>query len=194
MKNFVITILFFLIFQINYSQQKGVENSIFNFQTGFFGIWINNETKLSTSLSLRTEVGLDAGIFGTSQNNVGLILSPVINLEPRWYYNINKRQDKNKNILNNSANFLTILFGYHPDWFVISKDNNVNVYNQLSIIPKWGIRRNILKSNFNFEAGIGLGYRYYFLENYNFSKNYGETVLDLHLRIGYTFIKLNKQK
>ena len=57
----------------------------------------------------------------------------------------------------------------------------------MSIIPKWGLRRNIAKSNLNFEVGVGFGYRFYFLKQYGYSKNDGETALDLHLRIGYTF-------
>lgn len=188
MKKFIYATICLLVFQTNYSQIKGVEKSLFNFQTGILGIWVNNEAKLTTNFVLRSEFGLDAGIFGGEINdNSGLFLTPVINLEPRFYYNINKRESKNKNTSNNGANFLTTSISYHPDWFVISNKNNINVNNQLSIIPKWGIRRNIANSNFNFEAGIGFGYRFYFLKQYGYSKNEGETALDLHLRIGYTF-------
>ena len=48
-----------------------------------------------------------------------------------------------KNTTNNSANFFTTSISYHPDWFVISNKDNLYVTNQLSILPKWGIRRNI---------------------------------------------------
>lgn len=193
MKQIIYGAFFLLVFQSNYSQNNGVEKSIFNIQTGVLGSWINNETKISSKFALRSEIGLDAGIFGGDINdNSGFFLTPVINIEPRWYYNILKRENKNKPINNNSANFLTTSISYHPDWFVISSKNNINVYNQLSIIPKWGIRRNIANSNFNFEAGIGFGYRFYFLKQYGYSKNDGETALDLHLRIGYTFNKSKK--
>ena len=70
---------------------------------------------------------------------------------------------------------------YFPDWFVISNDGNTSVPNQISIIPKWGIRRTIAQSNFNYELGIGFGRRFYFD-----SKEW-ETAADLHVRIGYTF-------
>ncbi len=193
MKQIIYGAFFLLVFQSNYSQNNGVEKSIFNIQTGVLGSWLNNETKISNKFALRSEIGLDAGIFGGEINdNSGFFLTPVINIEPRWYYNILKRENKNKPINNNSANFLTTSISYHPDWFVISNKNNINIYNQLSIIPKWGIRRNIANSNFNFEAGIGFGYRFYFLKQYGYSKNDGETALDLHLRIGYTFNKSKK--
>lgn len=192
-------ILFFIILISSFTQSQNTNNnlekSIFNFQTGILGTWINNETKLSSSLTLRSEIGLDVGLFTRdfSKNTTTTFLTPVINLEPRFYYNINKRENKKKDTSNNGANFLTTSISYHPDWFVISSKDNITVYNQLSIIPKWGIRRTIAKSNFNFEAGIGLGYRFYFLKQYGYTKNDGETALDLHLRIGYTF-KTNKSK
>lgn len=188
MKKIINAIIFLLVFQTNYSQNTIIENSLFNIQTGVLGTWLNNEVKLTNNIVLRNEIGLDAGILGGKINdNTSVFLTPVINLEPRWYYNMDSRFNKNKNISNNAANFFTTSLSYHPDWFIISSKDNVNVYNQLSIIPKWGIRRNIAKSNFNYELGIGLGYRFYFLKQYGFTKNDGETALDLHIRIGYTF-------
>ncbi|UPQ78603.1 hypothetical protein M0M57_13355 [Flavobacterium azooxidireducens] len=193
MKKVLFTSVVTMCFTICFSQSKGVESSLFNLQTGLLGAWVNNETKLTESIALRSEIGFDAGIFGGDVygGNSGLFLAPVISLEPRWYYNIKKRETKNKNISNNSANFFTTSISYHPDWFVVGKDN-LQVFNQMSFIPKWGIRRNIANSNFNFETGIGIGYRYYFLKQYGYIDNDSEIVLDLHLRIGYTFKKNNK--
>jgi len=171
---------FFLFFLSVQSQNSGVEKSIYNIQTGFLGFWINNEYRLSNEISLRSEIGLDAGFRGCSDCDTKYALAPVITLEPRWYYNIKKRNLLNKGI-NNSANFLALSIKYHPDWFVLSNDDYAYVSNQISIIPKWGIRRMIGNSNFNYEAGIGIGYKYYFDENFS------ETTADLHLRIGYTF-------
>ena len=57
----------------------------------------------------------------------------------------------------NQGNFLSIKTSYHPDWFVISNYDNINIISDISIIPTWGIRRNIGK-HFNSETGIG--YRY----------------------------------
>lgn len=193
MKNLICSILFLLVFNTNYSQNNGVETSLFNFQTGILGTWINNEIQLANNFALRSEIGLDAGAFGGDINeNSGFFLTPVVSFEPRWYYNIFKRENKSKNSSNNSANFLTTMISYHPDWFVISNKNNIEVFDQLSFIPKWGVRRNISNSNFNFEAGIGLGYRFYFLKQYGYSKNDGELALDLHVRIGYTIKKSKK--
>ncbi len=179
MKKLIIVFTFLLALTPAYAQDASVEDSFFGLQTGLLGIWVHNETKLSSEIALRTEIGLDTGLF-INDNNLGFLLTPVITLEPRWYYNLNKRQGKSRNIKYNSGNFLSLDVSYNPDLFVISSTNNAFINNQVSIIPKWGIRRSI--GHFNYEAGIGIGYRYIF-DNIN----EGETELDLHLRIGYRF-------
>jgi hypothetical protein len=40
-----------------------VEKSIFGIQTGLLGIWVHNEMRLTNEIALRTELGLDSGIF-----------------------------------------------------------------------------------------------------------------------------------
>jgi hypothetical protein len=178
----------FFIFQSNFAQNATVEKSFFSFQTSILGTWITNESKLTNQIALKSELGLDASLFGGDYyKNTGFVLTPTINLEPRWYYNLEKRSANNRTLKNNNANFITLAASYHPDWFVISNYNNVKVVNQISIIPKWGIRRNIAKSNFNYELGIGLGIRHYFFNQNYKSKNNNEAALDLHLRLGYTF-------
>ena len=160
-----------------------VEKSIYSFQTGFLGIWANNELRLKNNVALRSEIGLDAGIFnGNYQSNSGYVFIPVVRLEPRWYYNLNSRNEKGKKIKNNCANFFTINFSYRPSLFVIS-NYEINKVNQISIIPKWGIRR-IIGEHLLFETGIGLGYSKFF----NSENTSNKTILpDLHFRLGYSF-------
>ncbi|WP_394758600.1 hypothetical protein [Flavobacterium sp.] len=183
-----IGILILLVFQTNYSQDISLEKSLFNVQTGILGIWGSNEVRLTNSIALRSEIGLEAGFFGGEVRDKNtFLLAPVIALEPRWYYNLEKRASKSKNIKNNGVSFVTAALNYYPDWFVISNNSNVIVYDQITIIPKWGIRRNIADSKFNYELGVGLGYRQTFLKKYGYLDNKGETALDLHIRIGYAF-------
>jgi chromosomal replication initiation ATPase DnaA len=181
----LITLLFVLTFGTkSISQNKGtLEKSIYGAETGFLGFWINNETRLVSNLSLKSELGLDAGFFGgASDTKIGNVLVPVITLEPRYYYNIEKRARNNRTTSNNSANFIALNLKYQPDLFVVS-NSNVDAIANISIVPKWSIRRN-LGNHFHYETGFGLGYRY-FLENTNSEK--GEMAADLHLRIGYNF-------
>ncbi len=180
MKKILLTLTFCGLTFITNAQDASVEKSTYGIQTGFLGIWAHNESKLSNQIALRSELGLDTGIFGSDINDInGFILAPAITLEPRWYYNLNKRQNKSKRIDGNSGNFISIKTTYHPDWFVISNEDNINFISDISIIPTWGIRRNI-GNHFNYEAGFGIGYVHYFEEESGVTVN-------LHLRIGYRF-------
>ncbi len=169
------------------SQNASVEKSIYGIQTGVLGVWAHKEAKLSNQIAFRAEAGMDAGFWGGSfYPNNGYLITPVIRLEPRWYYNLDKRISKSRNITGNSGNFLALQASYHPNWFVISNYDNVEIANQISIIPTWGIKRNIGNS-FTYETGIGIGYRYIFAKSVGYLENEGETILNLHVRIGYRF-------
>ncbi len=95
MKNLILALTFFCFTLIAKSQTVSVENSTFGIQTGFLGIWAHNEAKLSNQIVLRSELGFDSGIWGGSYyDKTGYVFAPVITLEPRWYYNLNKRVKK----------------------------------------------------------------------------------------------------
>jgi hypothetical protein len=135
---------------------------------------------------LRSEAGIGGGIFGSEfgvtdgvfdgfQINNELIMSTLFSLEPRWYYNLKKRNSQSKDTNKNSGNFISLKTIYNPNLLIVSIDHDVDI-SQFSIITTWGLRRNI-GNNFNIESGMGLGYL--------LSDNRG--VLNLHLRIGYNF-------
>ena len=187
MKKLFLTVSLFGLLSMSYAQNASVETSTFGFQTGFLGTWIHNESKLSNQFALRSELGLDGGIWGGDfYDGTGFLLAPVITLEPRWYYNLNKRQSKSRRIDGNSGNFISLKTSYHPDWFLISNKDNISIIADISIIPTWGIRRHIGK-HFTYETGIGIGYAYFFAKDAGYAKNEGEATANLHLRIGYRF-------
>lgn len=169
-------IICLLLYCTAFSQQNNqLEKSIFNIQAGFVGAWINNELRLANKLALRTEVGIEPA---WSVEN-GSIWHPNIRIEPRFYYNLNKRAEKGLKTSNNSGNFFGIAFNYRPETVLFSNNENLKGIESFSIVPKWAIRRSFSK-NFNYEAGTGLEFRHE--TDYG---NYAE--IDLHLRIGYTF-------
>ncbi|MFN3753402.1 hypothetical protein [Flavobacterium sp.] len=176
--------LFFtlLVFNLSFSQSTtSVEKSIFGVQTGILGIWMHNETRLSDEISLRTELGLDFGIQG-NDNSTTTAMIPSLRLEPRWYYNLEKRVKKGRKTANNSGNFLAVNTTYNPDWFIISNKDNVSIISTLAFVPKWGIKRT-LGNHFTYEAGFGIG-TFIVLNDYEVDN---KVAVDLHLRIGYTF-------
>lgn len=186
MKYFLLTLTFCGLAFIAASQNASVEKSTSGIQLGL-GIWLYNETKLADKVSLRSELGLDAGIFGARNfYEVGRILIPDITVEPRYYYNLSKRVAQSKTIAGNSGNFISLKASYNPNWFVIPNNKVVRPVSQISIIPTWGIKRNVGK-HFNFESGIGFGYRYYFSKTAGYTENQLDRTINLHVRIGYRF-------
>jgi hypothetical protein len=106
-------------------------------------------------------------------------------LEPRYYYNLQNRADDSKRIDGNSGNFIAIKAGYHPDFALFNTDD-APVVSDFSIIPTWGIRRNI-GNFFNYELGIGAGFSHTFAESAGYAEDKSELELNMHLRIGYKF-------
>ncbi len=169
--------------QINSAQRISVEKSIYGIQIGVSGIWISNESQLTDKISFRSEIGFEKGVFTkniTSVNGAGF--TPVIMIEPRFYYNLNKRIENRKKTSNNSGNFIGFNIRYNHDWFYKSYYERLATISSISFIPKWGIKRPI-GNHFTFEAGIGVG-GYFIIEDYEIDNN---IALDLHLRFGYLF-------
>jgi len=186
MKNIFLTLAFCGLTMIAKSQNASVEQSIFGIQTGFLGVWVHNEFKLSNQIALRSEIGLDSGFTFNERSRTDFFLAPAITLEPRWYYNLNKRESKSKRIDGNSGNFLALKTTYHPDLFTLFNKEDLNLLSDISIIPTWGIRRNIGK-HFHYEAGLGIGYRIYFTPDDEFYEGLNGFTENIHLRIGYRF-------
>lgn len=163
-----------------------VEKSVFSIQTGFIGIWISNEARLSRSIVLRTELGYSAQVLWGAGQVEGFLMTPVVTLEPRWYYNLQKRKSKSKRIDGNSGNYLSLRSSFYPAWgAILSKYGNLVLNPVFAIIPMWGIRRNIGR-HFNYEVGAGFGYVHYFADKYGYGVH-NNLALNLLFRIGYRF-------
>jgi hypothetical protein len=183
MKKYIVLMCLFA-FCVSNSQNSevNIEKSIVTFQLGTVGVWINNEIRLSDEIALRTEIGLYTEIV----KGIGFLMAPEITIEPRWYYNIKKRDSKKLNIKNNSANFFTLKTNFRSSIFEISNYDNKRAENSFAIIPKWGIRRN-LGTNFNYELGLGIGYLSFINQKYFTVSDSDGIIIDLHVRIGYNF-------
>lgn len=188
MKKIACTLFATILFScLSFSQEQkkySVENSMYGVQTGLFGIWAYNETKLNNEFALRTEIGLDGGYsysdFDSPKSQY--ILLPSISLEPRWYYNFKKRAKKGKSIKKNAANFLSLKTTYSPNWFTISNTDGADFANVFRIIPSWGIRRD-LGANFDFDLRLGFGYGFASTKSTTASGFLG----DFSVRFGYNF-------
>ena len=170
-----ILFILFSVASLNAQKEiKSVEKSILSIQTGYFGTWINHELKLHKKFALRTEFGTEYRLkFAIKQSFDSLKNQVSIFLEPKYYFNLKKRESKNKNIKNNAGNYISLRI-------------NLNILNNLEIgefyfydlTPSFGIRRNIT-SHFNLEFSCGYGLSY--LNNMLISEAMSS------MRVGYVF-------
>jgi len=159
-----------------------VDKSVFEIVLGTDMVLFTNaaialETKLANRGALRTELGVWAGTWRSDDGTQDFIFVPKIQVEPRWYYNIEKRKSNGKEISKNSANFLT------PSISIATHDFKTMV---LCYSLKWGMRR-VVSEHFNYGFGIGFGLINFRYEVGNSSDNILIPFPDLQMRIGYTF-------
>lgn len=186
MKNNIALIVILLVMGTAYSQQpttSSVEYSIFNIQTGF-GLWVNNEARWSDQVAIRSEIGLN-GAFQISGNESSHALVPGISIEPRWYYNLDKRNKQGKTIKNNSANYWSVKTFYLSDSFVFATNSAELESDQLNITLSWGFKRNF-SNHWHYELGVGLGIdALYDKEAHSLESHNSNLVGSLTVRIGY---------
>lgn len=170
-----------------FSQDK-LEQSFTSLEVGLFGISLSNESRLSQGFTLKSSFNLGLAFWkNNSTNEVKPSLVPVLTIMPKYYYNLNRRMARNKRIKYNSANYFALEFNYRPSWFVISNiDGNLRMEENFSIIPKYGFRRNINNSKFNYELNFGLGYINY-MNYYNKKEDNHEIFPGLEFKLAYTF-------
>ncbi|MEW5675079.1 hypothetical protein ABGT15_02070 [Flavobacterium enshiense] len=167
--------------------KPSVAKSIFGVQVGVLGGWVYNELKLSDKIALRSEIGMQTFVYSDlATDDSYYFLVPEVAIEPRWYYNLNKRNEKGKNILNNSGNFISLRNAYASDAFKVGGPSDVDFIPELHLVPSWGIRRNLGK-HFNYECSLGLGYRKVFETNNKVNNNNEDVAYNFQARIGYKF-------
>jgi hypothetical protein len=161
------------------TQKASVEKSVFGIQFGVLGLWAHHELKISNQVALRSEIGIEVGLWlnDTGSKNFQTSL-PSLALEPRWYYNLNKRANQDKRIDGNSGNYISLRATYY---FYDYSDTDKHNINQPWLVPTWGIRRNI-GNHFNYEAGAGIGLGF----GYDNERRLTLTPY-VNLKIGYRF-------
>ena len=176
MKKFIsILFILFSVASLNAQKEiKSVEKSILSIQTGYFGTWINHELKFNKRFALRTEFGTEYRLkFAIKQSFDSLKNQVSIFLEPKYYFNLKKRESKNKNIKNNAGNYISLRTNFN----ILNNLENGEIYFH-TLTPTFGIRRNIT-SHFNLEFSCGYGLSY--LNNMLISEAMSS------MRVGYVF-------
>ena len=151
-----ITLLFLVLSIVIKAQEVKKATSNFNFKIGLIGTWVAYEHALNKNLTINSEIGYVGAILkGTNGNRLDYIFKPMYNVEPRYYYNFDKRIDKGKKTNNNAANYLGLSFIYSSGNELTN--TSIQARESFVILPRWGFNRN-LSPSINFEFAIGTGY------------------------------------
>ncbi len=188
----VILVFCFLCAKIE-AQEVSVEKSIWGTQLIILPLSVYNESKLTNEIALRSELswGFSWSGGGYFDSSTRWAVIPYLILEPRYYYNLNRRNQKGKRIDGNSGNYLSIFSCFQPG--IGFKSDNVRINPGIYFIPMYGLKRNI-GQRFNFEAAFGVGYGWGF-EKYTdfYGESYRHTasgvLTNFRLAIGYMFKK-----
>jgi hypothetical protein len=158
MKN-LISIIFFLFGIFSIAQNNELETHL-SFEVGAIGAWVSFEQPLNNKFLLHAEFGQEFGFYrNLSNSNTQFIATNTLSLEPRYYYNREKRKELGKSIAINTGNYLALEIQHIPDWMTYSSDDNINISKATSVIPKIGMKRRI--TNFStFELAGGIGYQW----------------------------------
>ena len=151
-------LLILLTTTITYAQKNnnGSEN-IFGIKIGLIGGWLNYEKSLSEKITLNTEFGYEGGFLKGTDSKIDYVFTSTFSIEPRYYYNFEKRKEKGKKTNNNSANYFSTEILYVSDLLSSTNRNNLTINTSFGLIPKYGLRR-VLSKKLNFEFAFGLGY------------------------------------
>lgn len=144
------------------------------------------EQRLSSDFSLRFGAG-----YGTSvgyQSGIGWYGSaaPYLQVAPRWYYNIGKRENNGLNVSNNAASYITLNATYTTSkgGFTIPANLRFTPGQSVSVAPAWGMQCN-LKNNFLFKTEVGVAFGAVY-DNYS-KKWTSQNGIHLDLGIAYVF-------
>lgn len=122
------------------------------------GIDVSYERNFNSKFSVKSSIGYNGSIYRTNENI--FVLQPNIMVQPRFYYNKDKRNSKGKNTDYNSANFFSLNLEYLTSELNIS---NSGFYEPelFTIGTGWNLRRNITSSKFVYEFSTGIVYQYF---------------------------------
>ena len=177
------------------SQTASVEKKMFGFSLGLFKAGFEYEPKLDRKWALHTEIGLQRVSYTVESNNPdvkdrrGMITLPYIEVEPRFYYGLDRRTRLGKNTHNNSSNYFSLKTSYLAGNLPITNsDKTQKIVPAIIFVPMFGIRRSFSK-NFNYEFAFGpIGYQYnIFSDSKGCNCGHDGQVFQFEAKIGYNF-------
>jgi hypothetical protein len=110
-----------------------------------------------------------------------LMISPSIDIEPRWYYGLDRREMHSRSSAGNSGSFLSLKVQHRFPGYI--SDDYIRMVGTTFASPTWGLRR-VWRDHWLFEFTTGL--RFGMSQGYWWSADVVDR-LDVNVRFGYTF-------
>jgi hypothetical protein len=133
-------------------------------------------------VSKNSTVCLDANLslgFVIRRNETSFPVTPFLRGQYRYYYNLDRRILKGKDVSNNSGNFVGLSTSHYFN--PLGSKNYVSNYDGVTVGGIWGFQKTY-KSNLNLSANAGLGY--------NFSNNVNSQIVPiLNFTVAWVFLK-----
>jgi hypothetical protein len=164
---YLILIFTFCFGQVSISQTtNGLEKNLF--KINILSPGFSYEKALGESNTFFIESSMGFG-FSTRGNRTTYLFAPLLNSQYRMYYNLNKRQSKNRDISGNSGSYFALHGSYYFEP-INSKKEFFSLYDGFTAGGVWGFQKTY-KSGLNLGANAGLGY--------NFSSNKVQELLPI---------------
>ncbi|MEZ7496374.1 hypothetical protein QO206_12815 [Leeuwenhoekiella aequorea] len=166
MKKSLLSLFLILSFTTFYAQETISVNTEKVWRVNFLNPAIELElpTGEYSTFSSAIGIGYNGGYPDLTYGGNGFIyiISPFVDIQQKWFYNLNKRISKNKTIDNNSGNFVALRFITRGNSIAenVSRTSNFD----FAVGPTWGIQR---KYGENFHLLVDIGPQYYFDTNGN---------------------------
>ena len=182
----------FILLNFNANAQKvSVEKNLNSVQLGLLSFSYQNETRLDRKISLRSEIGLATGSslkeYPNGQKETSFLIVPFINVEPRWYYGLDRRARLNRDTKNNTSNYISLLTSFVSSRTALVNTKGFEVAPYIAVIPEYGIRRSTGR-HFFWEGSAGVGYQHNFLDkSYIYKIHENALFFDVQYKIGYIF-------
>lgn len=189
MKKRILAVLVAVIVAVSAAaQDKPATEAGHSISVDLFGVQYAYELPVARTATItgRVEAKFFA-VFGASRQHsnysgyVGVI--PTVELEPRWYYGLDRRAANGRNTAGNQGSFVALrLYTYLPYGYCSA--SYVHMDGVAWVAPTWGLRR-VWRDGwmFEFHTGPRLGYGYHG----DFADRPFFKGIDLNVRFGYRF-------
>ena len=165
-----LTLILFILGTITHAQEikfKSTRTSLYNpelaeelHKISILPLGYAYERKLADEFTFEAGIDFSFDAYYADADNFddyALVVNPTVHLEPRYYYNMQKRYRRGRNVNFNAASYIGIYSELRMNPLIEENNGYWPVYDRFRIGPSWGIQRNLGRRGYlNFNLGYGL--------------------------------------